>query len=162
MGVVVRAYKTDDLDTMREIWNSIVEEGNSFPQENMLDLQEAGIFFAEQSYTAVAEDNGEVVGLYILHPNNIGRCGHIANASYAVKVGQRGKRVGETLVRDSVRQARGLSFRVLQFNAVVASNKRAIHLYEKLGFTPLGPIPGGFHLKDDTYEDIIPFYITLE
>jgi len=38
-------------------------------------------FFASQSYCGVAEDEGKVVGLYILHPNNVGRCGHICNAS---------------------------------------------------------------------------------
>lgn len=58
---------------------------------------------------------GEVVGLYILHPNNIGRCGHIANASYAVKTGLRGLGIGEALVRDCMRQGAGRGFRVLQF-----------------------------------------------
>ena len=46
-------------------------------------------------------------------------------------------------------------------NAVVASNKAALHLYKKLGFIQLGIIPKGFLLKDGTYEDIIPHYLTL-
>ena len=91
-----------------------------------------------------------------------GRCGHIANASYAVKRNVRGEHIGEKLVRDSLTKAASLSFRVLQFNAVVASNKTAIHLYEKIGFVHLGRIPGGFRLKDGTYEDILPFYIELK
>lgn len=41
-------------------------------------------FFESQSYTGVADDDGQIVGLYILHPNNVGRCGHICIASYAV------------------------------------------------------------------------------
>ena len=52
-------------------------------------------------------------------------------------------------------------FRILQFNAVVASNAPALQLYRKIGFTPLGTIPGGFRLKDGTYEDIVPHYISL-
>jgi len=146
---------------MQLIWNSIVEEGNSFPQEEPMNDKQAELFFAEQSYTGVADDNGEIVGLYILHPNNIGRCGHIANASYAVKAGQRGKHIGERLVRDSMAMAASLSFRILQFNAVVATNQGAIHLYKKLGFTSLGIIPGGFKMDDHTFADIIPFYITI-
>lgn len=161
MGVTIRKYTEDDLPEMREIWNSIVDEGVAFPQEDVLDSHRAQMFFAGQSYTGVAQDNGEIVGLYILHPNNVGRCGHIANASYAVKAGQRGKHIGEYLVNDSMMVAASLSFRILQFNAVVASNKGALHLYKKLGFTPLGTIPGGFKMKNGTYEDIIPFYITL-
>ena len=110
-----------------------------------------------QSRTAVAEEDGRIVGLYILHPNNVGRCGHIANASYGVAASARGKGVGEKLVLDSLAAGRDLGFRILQFNAVVKTNERAISLYTKLGFTPLGVIPGGFYMKDGYFEDIIPF-----
>ena len=102
-----------------------------------------------------------MLGLYILHPNNVGRCGHISNASYAVKTGCRGQHVGEALVRDCLVIGKQLGFRILQFNAVVATNAAAIHLYEKIGFTRLGTIKGGFELIDGTYEDIILFYISL-
>lgn len=162
MSILIRKYNKDDLPEMRLIWNSIVEEANAFPQEDTLNEMQAESFFSEQSYTGVAEDDGDIVGLYILHPNNVGRCGHIANASYAVKTGQRGKHIGERLVKDSMAIASSLFFRILQFNAVVATNKGAIHLYESLGFTALGIIPNGFRLSDNTYVDIIPFYITLD
>lgn len=146
---------------MRLIWNSVVEAGAAFPQEEPLDDKQAKEFFAGQSSCGVAQAGDEIVGLYILHPNNEGRCGHIANTSYAVKADQRGKHIGERLVRHSMAAAASLSFRILQFNAVVASNTGAIHLYKKLGFTQLGTIPGGFRMDDGTYEDIIPFYIEL-
>lgn len=161
MNIIIREYSRRDLKEMIEIWNTVVKEGNAFPQENLLSIKEAEHFFAQQSYTGAAVDDGTIVGLYILHPNNVGRCGHIANASYAVKKGQRGKHIGERLVKDSIAVAATLSFRILQFNAVVASNLGAIHLYKKLGFKQLGVIPEGFRIEDDHYEDIIPFYITL-
>ena len=76
---------------MVEIWNEVVEAGNAFPQTEPLTLEEARSFFAEQSHTAVATVNGRIRGLYILHPNNIGRCGHVANASFAVAGTSRGE-----------------------------------------------------------------------
>lgn len=161
MSVIIRKYTCNDLPEMKNIWNAVVEEANSFPQDKPLSDNDAMIFFSGQSYTGIAEDNGIIVGLYILHPNNIGRCGHIANASYAVKAGHRGKHIGEALVKDSMRVAADLSFKILQFNAVVAKNMGAIHLYKKLGFKQLGTIPGGFRINDEIYEDIIPFYIEL-
>lgn len=161
MGIIVREYTKADLNELRTIWNQIVQEGDAFPQVDCLSASEANTFFAEQTYTGVAEDDGEVVGLYILHPNNIGRCGHIANTSYAVKTGHRGKHIGEHLVKDSLAVAAAHSFKIIQFNAVVATNKGAIHLYKKLGFTLLGTIPGGFHMDDGTYADILLFYISL-
>ena len=87
---------------MVEIWNQVVEDGVAFPQEDALTLDTGRAFFAAQTYDAVAEDadTGRVLGLYILHPNNIGRCGHIANASYAVHRDARGLHIGEKLVSD--------------------------------------------------------------
>lgn len=101
------------------------------------------------------------VGLYILHPNNVGRCGHIANASYAVRSDMRGKHVGRELVSDCLHRCKELGFRVLQFNAVVADNIPALALYKSLGFAQLGVIPGGFRKKDGTYADIIPHYFDV-
>lgn len=162
MSVSIRKFNFDDVHKAVEIWNEIVRAGNAFPQIDELDEKTGEEFFQSQSYTGVAADeNGEIVGLYILHPNNVGRCGHICNASYAVKSGLRGKHIGEALVRDCIKTAKRLGFGILQFNAVVRSNKPALALYEKLGFVKLGVIPKGFLMKDGTYEDIIPHYIEL-
>ena len=161
MSITVRGYTDADLPALREIWNQVVDDGVAFPQEDDLTDDTARDFFAQQSFTAVAERNGEVVGLYILHPNNVGRCGHIANASYAVDRALRGRHVGELLVRDCLQKAKELGFAIMQFNAVVASNHTARHLYERLGFVPLGVIPGGFRMKDGHYEDICPYYRVL-
>ena len=158
----IRRYETGDLPAMIDIWNEVVEEGVAFPQEEKLTALTGAAFFAEQSYTGVAVDEaGSVVGLYILHPNNVGRCGHICNASYAVSGACRGRHIGEKLVLDCLRMGRELGFRVLQFNAVVESNTHARHLYERLGFTQLGTIPGGFRMKDGHYENICPYYREL-
>ena len=157
----IRPYVQEDLPAMREIWNQVVEEGNAFPQTEPLSPADAEPFFASQSFCGVAEAEGAIVGLYILHPNNIGRCGHLSNASYAVKKGLRGPHIGEKLVRHSLQKGRELGFRVLQFNAVVASNTAAIRLYEKLGFVRLGNIPGGFCNVAGEYEDIWLFYHML-
>ena len=156
----VREFLPTDVKQMIKIWNEIVEQGEAFPQEEHLTLDSAMTFFGSQSFTGVAtDDNGEIAGLYILHPNNIGRCGHIANASYAVDSSRRGEHIGEALVRDSISRCKKLDFEILQFNAVVATNKPALALYKKLGFTQLGIIPNGFRMKDGSYADIIPHYI---
>ncbi len=159
--MTIRAYTEADLPQMVQIWNEIVEEGAAFPQEELLTAETGAAFFASQSYAAVAEENGRVFGLYILHPNNVWRCGHICNASYAVGSDSRGRHIGEQLVRDCIVQGARLGFRILQFNAVVEGNLPARHLYERLGFTQLGTIPGGFRMKDGSYVNICPYYKTL-
>lgn len=163
MKINIREYTTEDAVAASEIWNQVVDDGVAFPQEEDLSPKEGDAFFKEQTYTGIAEntENGEVVGFYILHPNNVGRCGHICNASYAVRHDVRGEHIGEKLVLDCISMAKKKSFGVLQFNAVVASNVHALHLYKRIGFTPLGVIPGGFRMPDGHYEDIIPHYYDL-
>lgn len=160
-NIEMRAYRPEDAAQMAGIWNEVVRAGEAFPQTEELDIPEAQALFASQSYAGVAARGSEVLGLYILHPNNVGRCGHIANASFAVKGDLRGIGIGEMLVRDCLARGRALGFRILQFNAVVAANGRAIRLYERLGFHRVGTVPGGFLLKDGRYEDIYVYYINL-
>ena len=163
MEPVIRAYEKKDAAAAAAVWNEVVADGVAFPQTELLDAEGGHAFFAAQSFTGLACDaeTGAVVGLYILHPNNVGRCGHICNASYAVARALRGRHIGEALVRHCMAEAKALGFRILQFNAVVADNKPALALYRKLGFVQLGVIPGGFRLPDGGYADIIPHYIAL-
>lgn len=157
----IRKFEKQDVPALMRIWNEVVDAGQAFPQEDDLIPESAEEFFSSQSFTGAAVENGEVVGLYILHPNNVGRCGHIANASYAVRSDMRGKQVGRQLVTDCLHKCRELGFRVMQFNAVVADNAPALALYKSLGFVRLGVIPGGFRKKDGTYADIIPHYFDV-
>jgi L-amino acid N-acyltransferase YncA len=163
MNIKVREFNESDIQAANEIWNEVVEDGVAFPQEECLTEKSGLEFFKSQSYTGIAydEETGDIVGLYILHPNNVGRCGHICNASYAVKSTQRGKQIGEILVTDCLKKAKEIGYGILQFNAVVATNQYALKLYKKLDFVQLGVIPNGFRMKDGTYEDIIPHYHTL-
>ena len=143
MEIKVRAYTAQDVSEMMRIWNEVVEEGVAFPQMNLLEGAAGEAFFREQTYCAVAEEvsEGKILGLYILHPNNVGRCGHICNASFAVTRESRGLHIGEKLVKDCLKEGKAL--------------------YERLGFVQLGTIPGGFLMKDGTYEDICPYYHVL-
>ena len=161
MAVTIREYAPGDLPGMAEVWNEVVRDGVAFPQLNELTPEAAAAFFASQDFSAVAAEDGRVLGLYILHPNNVGRCGHQANASYAVASGTRGKGIGEALVRHSLAKAAELGYRLLIFNAVVKTNTRATALYERLGFELSGEVPGGFLTKDGEYVDTRLYYHTL-
>lgn len=163
MHCEIRAYEEKNLPEMIKIWNEVVGEGIAFPQEELLTNETGKQFFASQTYSGVAVDTetGKVCGLYILHPNNVGRCAHICNASYAVSSKSRGLHIGEKLVMDCMVQGKRHGFGILQFNAVVATNIHARHLYERLGFVQMGTIPGGFRMKDGHYEDICPYYREL-
>lgn len=159
MEITIERYEEKDLEGVRKIWNEITQKGNAFPGEEIYDPKGMAEFLAGQTRVTCAKQEGKVVGFYILHPNNVGRAGHIANASFGVSCECRGSGIGEKLVKDCLEKAKQDGFRGLQFNAVVASNTAAITVYRKCGFTTVGMIPGGYRMKDGHYEDIyIMFY----
>lgn len=163
MGIKVKAFEKNDAKEVVAIWNKVVCDGVAFPQETPFDDEEGEGFFLGQTYTGVAKNalTGEVVGVYVLHPNFVGRCSHIAFSAFAVKETARGMGVGEALVTDCKKTAKSLGFRAVQLNVVVASNTAALGLYKKCGLTPLGRIKNGFRLPNGEYEDIIPHYVSL-
>ena len=160
-AIKIIPYEKNFIGDAIKIWNEIVREGIAFPQEDELNETTGDEFFKAQSFTGLAVEGGEILALYILHPNNVGRCAHISNASYAVRSDVRGRHIGELIVKDCIERAKSLGFRILQFNAVVATNIHARHLYKRLGFKELGTIPGGFRMPDGSFEDIVPQFISL-
>ena len=161
--IFVEPYTKENVLPALEIWNEIVREGVAFPQEEELDEISGDEFFSAQSFTGLAKDSetNEILALYILHPNNVGRCGHICNASYAVRSNLRGRHIGELIVKHCIETARELGFKILQFNAVVATNIHTRNLYRRLGFIELGTIPKGFRMPDGTFADIVPQFLSL-
>ena len=112
----IRKAVKSDYPAMVKIWNEVVEDGIAFPQLDLLDENSGAEFFGSQTYCAVAEntESHEILGLYILHPNNVGRCGHICNASYAVKSSARNLHIGEKLVSDCLVQGKESGFTKMQ------------------------------------------------
>lgn len=123
----------------------MAENCEAFPQEKVPDKASGAAFFAVQTYTVAAEETatGRVPGYIHSAPNNICPCGCIANVSCAVAASFRGLHIGEKLVPDRLTQAKAHGFRVMQLNAAVACSTYARHLYERLGFVPLGVSPAG-------------------
>lgn len=158
MNVDFRSYQPQDLDHLLEIWNDILLEGNAFPGDELYQPQDFAQFLQAQSAVTCITVDDKVAGYYILHPNNIGWCSHVANASYAIAKAYRRHGLGAQLVKKSLEQAGELGFKGMQFNAVVTVNKAAIHLYQKLGFQIVGTIPGGYRLKDGAYSDMHVMY----
>ena len=163
MNIIVREFEEKDLTQTMDIWNTVVEDGEAFPQEEIFSTDEALDYFTGQSFTGVAVDldTNKILGVYVLHPNNIGRAGHLCNPSFAVAKDSRGLHIGEKLVSHCLAKGAELGFKVLQLNVVVANNTRALALYKKMGFVQMGVVPGGFRMKDGHYEDIIPHYHLL-
>lgn len=159
--IEILPFDVTHLEQLITIWNSIVAQGETFPQKEPLDMEDGLSFFSSQTFTGVAVKDHRILGFYILHPNNIGRCSKIANASYGVTEAARGQGIGKKLVLHSLKTAKEKGFRILQFNAVVKTNLPAISLYKALGFKELGTIPRAYESIRGEYKDIELFYYNL-
>lgn len=143
---------------MRMMWNDIIEDGVTFPETDVLSKDIFNQMISQQDAINCMYVDKTLVGYYILHPNNIGRCSHVANASYVLDKTMREKH----LVEHSIKTAKESDFRGMQFNAIVESNKSALHTYKSLGFKEVGMIPQGFRLKDGSYSNMyIVLYLSL-
>jgi RimJ/RimL family protein N-acetyltransferase len=92
----------------------------------------------------VAEDGGHIVGTYYLRANNRGGGAHVANCGYMTAQAATGRGVARAMCEDSLRYARERGFSAMQFNFVIASNQRAVRLWQACGFAISGRLPEAF------------------
>ncbi|MEV4490508.1 GNAT family N-acetyltransferase [Micromonospora coxensis] len=112
--------------------------------------------------TVVAVDpDGTVLGSAKLVPNQAGPGDHVANASFMVAPAAAGRGVGRALGAHVLDLARADGYRAMQFNAVVATNTRAVALWRSLGFAVVGRIPEGFRHPSEGYVDLLVMHRRL-
>jgi ribosomal protein S18 acetylase RimI-like enzyme len=118
-------------------------------------------WFRSDTRTYVAENDGRVVGTYILRPNQSGPGSHVANAGFMVVSNAQGSGVGRAMAEQCLNEARRMGFRAMQFNFVVSTNTAAIHLWKRLGFEIVGTLPGAFRHPEKGYVDVYIMYCSL-
>ncbi|MBB6627020.1 GNAT family N-acetyltransferase [Nocardioides sp. KIGAM211] len=94
--------------------------------------------------TVVLEEDGVLLGSAKMGPNRPGRGSHVGTASFMVAPEARGRGVGRRLGEHVVQWHRDAGFAAIQFNAVVETNTVAVALWQSLGFTIVGTVPGAF------------------
>jgi ribosomal protein S18 acetylase RimI-like enzyme len=111
--------------------------------------------------TFVVEEQGEIVGTYYLRANQAGGGGHVANCGYITAPGQAGRGIARRMCEDSLVRARERGFRAMQFNFVVATNERAVRLWQSLGFAVVGRLPEAFRHPNLGFVDALVMYRML-
>lgn len=158
----IREARTADADGLWEIFREVTAGGDTyvFDADTSRDFADA-YWLGDGVRTWVAVEDGRVLGMYKLVPNQRGRGAHVANASYMVAAATRGRGVGEALGRHSIEQARALGYTAIQFNFVVSTNTGAVKLWQRLGFDIVGTLPGAFRHEQLGFVDAYVMYLTL-
>jgi GNAT superfamily N-acetyltransferase len=149
--VSIRDATAGDWAQIWPFFDQIVTEGRTYAYPLDLTSDTACDLWMERppGRTTVWVDAERVLGSAKMGPNRPGRGRHVATASFMVDPASRGRGVGRALAEDMVRWARAAGFGGIQFNAVVASNRSAVRLWQDLGFTIVGTVPDAFDHADD-------------
>ncbi|MFL6590431.1 MAG: GNAT family N-acetyltransferase [Chthoniobacterales bacterium] len=143
--MTIRPAEERDRERVWEIFRATIAPGDSFVYDPKTPREEAmAYWFARGTRTYVAEQDGKIIGSYILRPNRPGLGNHVANAGFMVDPDARGSGAGHTMGNHALEEARSLSYRAMQFNFVISTNESAVHLWQKLGFKIVGTLPGAF------------------
>ena len=139
-----------------------IRAGETFAMPRNWSREEAlDYWFAPSHALFVAEAEGRVAGCYYLRANQLGGGDHVANAGYATAPWAAGRGLARLMGAHSLDEAQRLGFTAVQFNFVVSSNRRAVHLWKGLGFRIVGTLPGAFRHPSEGKVDALVMWRDL-
>lgn len=161
--VFIRRYEDSDWPVIWPFLRSTLEAGDTYafsPRSTEADIHSAWVELPSATYVACDSD-GRVAGTYFIKPNQPGLGAHVCNCGYVVAPEAQGQGIAAAMCEHSQREAVSLNFRAMQFDLVVATNERAIRLWQKLGFSVAGTLPRAFHHQRLGFVDALVMYKEL-
>lgn len=155
----IRKAESEDFDGIWPILHEVFSQGDTYAFSPEISREEAFHFWMKIPAAAyIAVNENQIVGSYFLKPNQPGLGSHVCNAGYAVSASTRGKGIGRIMCEHSLKEARNLGFKAMQYNFVVSTNTAAIKLWEKCGFQIVGKLPSAFNHKENGFVDAYIMY----
>jgi ribosomal protein S18 acetylase RimI-like enzyme len=159
--MLVRAATRDDRDAIWAILEPMIRAGETYTLPRDLTRDDALAYWFAPGHDVFVAGDGEIVGTYFIHANARGGGAHVANCGYVTAQQESGRGVARAMCAHSIEYARAKGFRAIQFNFVVATNVRAVRLWESFGFEVVGRLPGAFAHPAQGYVDALVMYLTL-
>jgi ribosomal protein S18 acetylase RimI-like enzyme len=132
-------------DAIWAILEPTFRAGETYPIPRDISRADALAYWRSPGHAVfVAEQGGQLVGTYYLRANNRGGGAHVANCGYIVASAATGRGVARAMCAHSLEEAKRRGFRAMQFNFVIASNARAVKLWQSCGFEIVGTLPEAF------------------
>ena len=159
--VEIRTFEDDDWPEFLPILQEVARAGETYAMPSDIAEPEARKFWAGD-HLVTARQGGTLLGSAKMGANRPAQGAHVGTASFMVGAEARGKGVGRALAEYVVDWHRRSGFRAIQFNAVVETNTGAVRLWESLGFTIVGTVPGAFRSRAHGYVGLHVMYLSLE
>jgi ribosomal protein S18 acetylase RimI-like enzyme len=143
--MLIREATARDADAIWKILEPVIRGGDTYTLPQDMKREDALAYWNSPGHEVfVVEEEGEIVGTYLLRANQKGGGAHVANCGYMTAPWASGRGVARTMCQHSLGRAKARGFRAMQFNFVVSSNERAVRLWQSMGFEIAGRLPGAF------------------
>ena len=158
----IRRAQPSDARAIAGIIVPTFREGSTYTID--ADISEAdalAYWLSPDKETFVAESDGMILGTYFMRPNQRGGGRHVCNCGYITRAGATGRGIARAMCLHSLAHARSRGYRAMQFNFVVATNERAVRLWQSLGFDTVGRLPAAFEHPSCGFVDALVMYRLL-
>ncbi|KTE31913.1 acetyltransferase [Sphingopyxis sp. HIX] len=143
--MVIRPAAAGDRAAIWAIIGPVIGAGETYTLDRGMGEDAAlAYWFGADKAVFVAEEDGVVLGTYYLRANQAGGGAHVANCGYMTGAAATGRGVARAMALHSFDAAKARGFRAMQFNFVVASNDRAVRLWQSLEFAVVARLPDAF------------------
>jgi RimJ/RimL family protein N-acetyltransferase len=165
--VTLRAPRWDDLDDLLECINSLVQEDADIlvderqTREQEVDWLARVISKIEKGerISVAPEVDNKLVGNSEVERFSARRQSHVGLLGISIRNGYRDIGIGTEMMRVLVNESRKAEFKLLILD-VFATNGRARHVYEKIGFREVGKMPKAI-FKGGEYIDSVRMALEL-
>lgn len=145
------------------IFRDVISRGDTYTYApDMTEEQAKNIWVLGGCHGYVVKHGNDIVGTFTIRSNKPGFGDHVANAGYMVHQDYRGKGIAQAMCKYSLKEAKKLGYTAMQFNFVVASNKPAVQLWQKMGFKIIGTVPKAFRHSSLGLTDVHIMYRSLD
>jgi ribosomal protein S18 acetylase RimI-like enzyme len=162
MTLTIRAATPQDDDAIWRIIEPAFRAGETYPLPRDISRAEALAYWRTPGHEVfVAQDGDKVVGTYYLRANQKAGGAHVCNCGYIVAPDAMRGGVARAMCAHSLEHAKARGFRAMQFNFVIASNERAVKLWQAMGFDIVGTLPGAYRHPAQGYVDALVMFRVL-
>jgi len=159
----IREYRESDWPRIWPVLEATIRAGDTYafsPQSTAEEIRRVWLEAPAKTFVA-CDPQGAILGSYFIKANQPGLGAHVCNCGYVVAPEAQGRGIASLMCEHSQAQALAMGFRAMQFNFVVSTNLRAIRLWERLGFTVVGRLPGAFNHQELGYVDALVMFKQL-
>lgn len=160
---IIRPFEAQDWSQVWPLLHNTFANGDTYayaPDSAEADIYQAWIKLPLATYVA-CDPQGQLLGTYVLKVNQPGLGSHVSNCGYVVSPAAQGQGVASAMCEHSQQEAITKGFRAMQFNLVVATNKRAVALWQRMGFDIVGTLPAAFKHQKLGFVDAFVMFKTL-